>query len=132
MQIVTSIPHDGEVLKCRQNPFDSQTVASILTSGVVNVYKKDGSLSGKLLGLEDESFCLDWHKKKQGLIVSAAKTTVCVWDVEKNLSAVGSNNSSQLFKVDKTHGETDVNDAKFSPLQDNLIITSGGDGMYKM
>ena len=84
-QIISSIQHEGEVMKCRQNPFDTQCVASILTSGVVNVYKKDGTIQGKLLGLGDESFCLDWNKKAKGLIVSAAKKTACVWDVEKNL-----------------------------------------------
>ena len=87
VQIITSIPHEGEVMKCRQNPFENQSVASILTSGVVNVYKKDGTLSGKLFGLEDESFCLDWNKKKQGLVLSAAKNSVCVWDITKNLCA---------------------------------------------
>ena len=62
VQIVSSIPHEGEVLKCRQNPFNDQNVASILTSGVVNIYKKDGTLTGKLHGLSDETFCLDWNK----------------------------------------------------------------------
>ena len=128
MQIVSSIEHEGEVMKCRQNPFDDQCVASVLTSGVVNIYKKggNGTLVGKLQGLGDETFCLDWNKKKQGHIVSAAKNTVCVWDVEKNLSG------GQLFKIDKGHGESDVNDAKFSPLNENLILTAGGDGHYRM
>ena len=125
-QIISSIQHEGEVMKCRQNPFDAQSIASILTSGVVNIYKKDGSLQGKLLGLGDESFCLDWNKKTKGLIVSAAKKSVCVWDIEKNL------NGGQLFKIDTAHGENEVNDVKFSPLQEHLILTSGGDGHYKM
>ena len=126
VQIVTSIPHEGEVLKCRQNPFDDQRIASILTGGDVNIYKKDGTLTGKLLGLPDESFCLDWNKKKAGQILSAAKKTVYVWDVEQNLG------QGHLLKIDPAHGETDVNDAKFSPLAEHLVLTSGGDGMYKM
>ena len=128
VQIVSSIEHEGEVMKCRQNPFDDQCVASVLTSGVVNIYKKggNGTLVGKLQGLGDETFCLDWNKKKQGHIISAVKNTVCVWDVEKNLSG------GQLFKIDNAHGESDVNDAKFSPLNENLILTSGGDGHYRM
>ena len=68
-------------MKCRQNPFDEGCVASIVTNGTVNIYMKDGTLIGKLHGLGDESFCLDWHKKKQGYIMSAAKQKVCVWDV---------------------------------------------------
>ena len=37
VEIVKKIPHEGEVLKCRAN-LEGNLVASILTSGVVNVY----------------------------------------------------------------------------------------------
>ena len=38
----------------------------------------------------------------------------------------------QLMKIVNAHGDKDVNDAKFSPLQENLILSSGADGMFKM
>ena len=71
------------MLKCRLNPIDRKSVASILTSGVIDIFdiEGNGSKLGKLAGLTDESFCLDWNKKRDGLLVSAAQGTFCVWDV---------------------------------------------------
>ena len=84
VQIVKKIPHEGEVLKCRAN-IDGTIIASILTSGVVNLYDmQTGSKKGSLQGLTEESFCLDWNKKHNGLLASAAGSTVCYWDVEQN------------------------------------------------
>ena len=74
-----TIGHENEVLKCRMNTADdSGTIASILTSGVVNIYSidsDDGKL-GCLLGLTEESFCLDWNKKRNGLLASAAGSVI--------------------------------------------------------
>ena len=85
VQIVKKIPHEGEVLKCRANG-EGTLIASILTTGVVNLYDmQDGSKRGNLQGLADESFCLDWNKRRGGLLVSAAGSTVCVWDVAANM-----------------------------------------------
>ena len=97
-------------MKCRQNPFNEQSIASILTTGVVNLYSKDGKLQGKLNGLSGESFCLDWNKARAALLVSAVENQICVWDVEKNIGG------GQLMKIVNAHGDKDVNDAKFSPL----------------
>ena len=86
-QIVKQIPHEGEVLKCRQSIFGDK-VASILTSGVVNIYSvESASKLGCLHGLTEESFCLDWSRKSQSLLASAAGSTVMVWDVAHNLQA---------------------------------------------
>ena len=49
-----------------------------------------------------------------------------MWDVEKNVG------SGQLMKRANAHGDKGVNDAKFSPLQENLVLSSGADGMFKM
>ena len=46
--------------------------------------------------------------------------------MEKNIGG------GQLMKIVNAHGDKDVNDAKFSPLQENLILSSGADGMFKM
>ena len=113
-------------MKCRQNPFDEQSIASILTTGVANLYSKDCSLQGKLTGLDGESFCLDWNKSAKGMLLSAVGKEICVWDVEKNLGG------DQLMKIMNAHSDKEVNDAKFSPLQENLILSSGADGMFKM
>ena len=48
VQIVKKIQHEGEVLKCRANG-DGTLIASILTSGVVNLYDmEDGTKKGNL------------------------------------------------------------------------------------
>jgi len=86
IQIVRKIPHEGEVFKCRQNPLGSE-IASILTSGVVNVYSAEsGNKLGGLVGLAEDSFCLDWNRTKSGLVVSAAGSTVCIWDIAHHLT----------------------------------------------
>lgn len=134
VQVVKRIAHEGEVLKCRMNPMDGTSIASILTTGVVNVYDLGtGNKKGSLIGLDDESFCLDWNFKRNGLLVSAAQSTVCVWDVNQNLTQ-DSESGSQLLKIDLAHGSADqpVNDVKFSPHNDHQILTSGNDGFYKM
>ena len=129
MQIVKKIPHEGEVLKCRAN-LDGTLIASILTSGAVNLYDvQAGAKQGSLQGLTEESFCLDWNKKRSGLLASAAGSTVCVWDVAQNIDQ-----ESQLLKIAVAHDSADqpVNDVKFSPFDENRLITSGNDGFYKM
>ncbi len=45
-----------------------------------------GTKLGGLVGLAEDSFCLDWNRKRNGLVVSAANTSICVWDVAQNLS----------------------------------------------
>ena len=59
----------------------------------------DGSKKGALQGLSEESFCLDWNKRRGGLLASAAGSTVCVWDVTQNLDQ-----DSQLLKIAVAHG----------------------------
>lgn len=74
-------------------------IASVTTSGVVNLYKtklfdENGSetqtngangngLIGKLHGLNEETFCLNWSKIKSNLLASAAGTNVCIWDISR-------------------------------------------------
>jgi len=74
---------------------------------------------GSLGGPSDESFCLDWNRKRNGLLTSAAGATVCVWDVNQNVT----NNPDEgefLFQIKMAHGsdEVPVNDVKFSPHND--------------
>ena len=114
------IVHEGEVLKCRQNPLNADTIASILTTGVVNLYSSvSGQKAGSLAGLTEESFCLDWNKKRSGLLASAASHTVCVWDADHHVTSDPASGSC-LLKIEVAHGsaEQPVNDVKFSPHND--------------
>lgn len=46
VEVLKKIAHEGEVLKCRAN-LNSTLIASILTSGVVNIYDvQDGAKKG--------------------------------------------------------------------------------------
>jgi WD40 repeat protein len=92
MQTLERIPHEGEVMKCRQSPFKQGLIASVTTSGVINLYQshaleqgngvsKGNSLVGKLFGLSGETFSLHWSKSHSHLLASAVDKTMCVWDV---------------------------------------------------
>lgn len=91
LQMVDQILHEGEVMKCRLNPFNPGLIASVTTSGVVNLYKTSalGSangdtktpLVGKLHGLAGETFSLHWNRSHANLLASAVGTNVCIWDV---------------------------------------------------
>jgi hypothetical protein len=76
MKTVVKIPFSSEVLKCRMNPNQPGLVASVHTSGVVELYQISDDFKakevGKLHGLNQETFCLSWNKKMSNLICSAA------------------------------------------------------------
>ena len=135
VQIVKKIPHEGEVLKCRLN--EQKLIASILNTGIINLYSlEDGQKKGILSGLTEESFCLDWNKKRAGLLISAAGSSVCIWDVNEHITQDASQ-GIQLLRIEKAHENAEsepepVNDVKFSPHNDHQFITSGNDGFYKM
>lgn len=79
-------------MKCRMNPVKPGLIASVTTSGVVNLYKSDvfeatngcnnkTSLVGKLHGLQGETFSLHWSRPSPNLLASAVGTSVCIWDI---------------------------------------------------
>jgi hypothetical protein len=78
-------------MKIRQNPFDERVIASMTTSGVVNLYgvkslreaERSASLVGKLHGLQEETFSLNWSRVQSNLLASAAGTNICIWDVNR-------------------------------------------------
>ena len=77
-------------MKCRMNPAKPGLIASVTTSGVVNLYKTDAlevsngnksTLVGKLHGLSGETFSLHWSRSTPNLLASAAGQNVCIWDI---------------------------------------------------
>jgi len=71
--VQVSIPHDTEVLKVRQNPHNRNLIASVTTTGAIDLYKtKEGVKCGTLHGLSEETFALSWNKRNSSLIASAA------------------------------------------------------------
>lgn len=59
-------------------------VASMTNTGKINLYNlKEERAVGSLVGLTTESFSLQWSKLRPGLIMSAAGTNVCIWDVNR-------------------------------------------------
>lgn len=125
-------------------------IASITTSGVVNLYKTNSfelsgvangvqgssSLVGKLHGLHEETFCLNWSKCASNLLTSAAGTNVCIWDINRTngteTEAMPHGDKNQLMKFMNAHGDSQINDAKFSPLDPNTLVTSASDGLFKV
>ena len=81
IETVSSIPHETEVLKCRQNPFHDKTFGSVHTDGNIGIYKLGEGLVSKLKGLTEETFALSWSPKRDGFIASTAGSTICIWDV---------------------------------------------------
>lgn len=138
------------MMKCRQNPENSSMIASVTTSGVVNLYKTNafewyehvhegktqGSLVGKLHGLHEETFCLNWSRCASNLLASAAGNHVCIWDINRTngteTEKMPHGDKHQLMKFMNAHGDNQVNDAKFSPLNPNYLVTAGSDGFFKV
>ena len=134
VEVVASIPHKTEVLKCREDPFAEDSVSAVIASlhsdGEVGLYKVGHGNVGNLEGLSEETFALNWNRQRQGLLVSAAGGSLCVWDVAKHA------NGGNLLLKELAHGANasgevwQVNDAKFNPLRGDLVITSAEDGRY--
>lgn len=111
---VESLVHEGEVMKCRQNPHDQSVVASNTTSGVVNLYRmgvdnNSEPLIGKLSGLDEETFSMHWSPLNSGYLGSSSGTTACIWDAN-------SKDGKALITLNNGHDEKPVNDIHFSPL----------------
>jgi WD40 repeat protein len=134
LEVVKEFEHEGEVIKSRCMPQNLSVVASMTNSGAINLYnlpevnigsdqKEVQRLKAKLTGLEEESFALSWNKNKQGLLCSASGTTVCVWDVEKN--------TTPSVELSNAHVEN-INDVKFSQLNEHLMISTSDDGHFKI
>ena len=64
-----------------------------------------------------------------GLLASASRTAVCIWDVN---SESKTRDIHQKLKFENAHGTHDINDARFSPLNHHLLVTSGSDGHFKV
>lgn len=135
MKTLTKIPHkSGEVLKVRSKPGSSDIFASLNKQGPISIYQMSGNnyettQVGTLLGnTSDETFALCWNKVQNNLLCSAAGSNACIWDTN-NLDK----DKNQLLTFRQAHGQNVIiNDVKFSPLDGNLLVTSGSDGFFKV
>jgi WD40 repeat protein len=57
------------------------------------------------------------------LLASASETKICVWDI--------SNKSTPFYEFLDAHTDS-INDVKFSPLDENLLISTADDGNFKL
>ena len=124
-------------------PQDWQVIAAIGSTGEVRIYKyehspentKNASLIAEkkskidqstlnvLEGLEDDGFGLCWSPQQKGMLVGATGKTVCVWDAL--------NSKVPTITIKEAH-QDDINDAKFSSLNPNLIGTASSDSHFKL
>ena len=96
MEIVRQIPHEGEVIRARQNPHSQGIVASMTASGVINLYNVESAgLTGRLNGLAKDSFSLSWSRQREGYLLSSAGTQVCIWDVNHLSKTTGGNTTEK-------------------------------------
>lgn len=130
MEQVANIPHETEVLKCRQNPFHDKTFGSVHTDGTIGIYKLGDGLCHKLTGLSDETFALSWSPKRDGYIASTAGSTICVWDVNSAQDGKSVHTFELAFGANASGEPWLINDVKFSPLDANLVIATAEDSRY--
>ena len=136
---IIKVPHSGEVLKARMCPSQQGLVASVTNTGAISLFQISDFVNssnsaatfeavGTLHGNKTETFSLNWNRQRSNLLCSGADDRFCVWDVEQE--RIG--DKQQMLQFRKPHGDASVNDVKFSPVDPNLIVSSGSDGFFKV
>eukprot|EP00922_Rhytidocystis_sp_ex-Travisia-forbesii_P035058 GHVS01052053.1.p1 GENE.GHVS01052053.1~~GHVS01052053.1.p1 ORF type:complete len:425 (-),score=63.56 GHVS01052053.1:611-1885(-) len=132
--IISRIPHDGEVNRARAMPQQTTKIASIALSGEVLLFDSEryGPEGGEdmtpdlvLKGHTTEGWGLAWNETREGFIASAADDgAVCVWDI--NSSTSGHRQVNPLIKM-LGHGQP-AQDVCWQHGSEDVLISVGDDG----
>lgn len=101
-RIDQTIPVDGQVLKLRTMPQNTDVLAVKLTNGLISIYDlarrqqaQDQGLSVptgpdlRLRGHKKAGFGLDWHKSSTGLIASGSDDGIVMcWNIEEQIRTI--------------------------------------------
>ena len=134
-EIVTKIPHEGEVNKVKASPKESNIMATQTNKGEIHIFDyfkcpprpEDENISKptkRLISHTKIGYGLSWSLfKSEYLLSSSYDGSVCLWDLN-------SNNNTPLIRY-KEH-LTECEDVCFSKTQDNIFGTCGDDKTIKI
>lgn len=150
-----TIPCEGQVLKLRSMPQNTDIIAVKLTNGFVCVYdlavrqamiENGGQPSNapevKLRGHRQAGFGLDWSSTRTGFVASGGNDgAVMYWDIEAQIRSIAENNGTDALKS----GERDVMalrsyvghkdsvyEVAWHGSQEHLLGSASGDGSVRM
>lgn len=154
-RIDQTIPVDGQVLKLRAMPQNTDIIAVKLTNGFVCVYDLALRLQAqdqgvvpsaapelKLRGHRKAGFGLDWHKSSPGLVASGSDDgLVMFWEVESQIRCIADTQSAEALRpgdrdvrpVHVFEGHKDVvHDVSWHSAESHIIGSASGDNTIKL
>lgn len=133
VNLVTKIPHEGEINKARANPDSQNLIATKSSNGLLYLIDSDkhtgnesnSAVQYKLSGHNQEGYGLNWNNTQSNLLASGSDDKlICVWDI---------NGKSQEGTLAPIHTFSEhqgiVEDVCFSP-KDPFILISVSDDKY--
>jgi histone-binding protein RBBP4 len=150
-----TIATDGQVLKLRAMPQNTDIIAVKLTNGFVCVYdlamrqqaQDQGQMISstpelKLRGHRKAGFGLDWHKSTPGLVASGSDDgLVMFWEIESQIRQIADSQSPEALRsgdrdvrpVHVFEGHKDVvHDVSWHGSEDHILASASGDNSIKL